>query len=133
MVSHVGGDLALVALILQLLDLAGGLDVLVLEEGKRALLVLVLDLLGLGVDLLLSLPLATIEGNESVNSALSLEAGLLEGQRLVESSSAAHEPVDGEVNLLLNTRSKQSYKHGSGNLHAAAEDYSESCLLEKQE
>ena len=82
-VRHVGGDLALVALGLQPLDLATGLDVVVLEKGKRSLLMLMLYLLGLGVHLLLSLPLAAIEGNESIDSALSLQASLVDRERTI--------------------------------------------------
>ena len=83
MVSHVGGNLALVAFGLQPLDLAASLDVVVLEQSKGSLLVLVLYLLGLGVHLLLSLPLAAIEGNESIDSALSLQASLVDRERTI--------------------------------------------------
>jgi hypothetical protein len=107
MVSHVGGDLALVALVLQLLDLARSLNVVVVEESLGSLLVLVLYLLGLGVDLLLSLSLTTIESDEGVNRALGLEACLLKSKLLDEGSSVENESIDGVFNLFLNLGSKQ--------------------------
>ena len=107
MVSHVGGNLALVALVLQLLDLARSLDVVVLKECELSLAVLVLDLLGLGVNLLLSLTLATVKGNEGVNAALGLEASLSEGEGLLEVGSVENKSVDGVVNLFLDFGSKQ--------------------------
>ena len=114
MVGHVGGDLTLVTLRLQALDLAAGLNVVVVEQGQRSLLMLVLYLLGLGVHLLLSLTLATVESNESVNGALGLETRLLDGQSLVELACAEDEPVYGVFDLLLNRRStyKTRDKHG---------------------
>ena len=55
MVSHVGSDLASGALTFQSLDLAGSFNVAVVEEGEGSLSMLVLCLLGLGVDLFLTL------------------------------------------------------------------------------
>ena len=112
MVGHVGGNLALVALRLQSLDLAGSLNVVVLEERELSGLVLVRDLLGLGVDLLLSLSLTAIKSDESVDAALGLEASLLDSHRLVKLSSVEHKSVDWEFNSLLNLRSKHNEKNG---------------------
>ena len=67
MVSHVGGGGALFALDLELGDLAGVVDVEVLKDGLGSLLVLVADLLGLGVNLLLSLLLTTVKGKADVD------------------------------------------------------------------
>ena len=69
-VSHVGGRGALFALDLQLGDLAGVVDVEVLEDSLGSLLVLVADLLGLGVNLLLSLLLTTVKGQAHVDGGL---------------------------------------------------------------
>ena len=69
-VSHVGGRGALFALDLQLGDLAGVVDIEVLKNGLGSLLVLVADLLGLGVNLLLSLLLTTVKGQAYVNGCL---------------------------------------------------------------
>ena len=70
MVSHVGGRRALFALDLQLGDLASVVNVEVLKDSLRSLLVLVADLLGLGVNLLLSLLLTTIKGQADVDCGL---------------------------------------------------------------
>ena len=101
MVGHVGGDLALSALVLELLDLARGLNVVVLKEGKGSLLVDVLDLLGLGVDLLLSLSLTTVKLDEGVDAALGLEASLLNGEAILKGGGVEDKSVNGEVNSLL--------------------------------
>ena len=69
-VSHVGGRGALFALNLQLGDLAGVVDIEVLKNGLGSLFVLVADLLGLGVNLLLSLFLTTVKGQAYVNGCL---------------------------------------------------------------
>ena len=69
-VSHVGGGGALLALNLQLGDLAGVVDIEVLKNGLGSLFVLVADLLGLGVNLLLSLLLTTVEGQAHVDGGL---------------------------------------------------------------
>ena len=55
---------------------------------------LVLDLLGTGVDLLLSLTLTTIEGANSLDVGLILEGALIDGQVLIELSGSADETVD---------------------------------------
>ena len=69
-VSHVGGRGALFALDLQLGDLAGVVNIEVLKDGLGSLLVLVADLLGLGVNLLLSLLLTTVKGQAHVDGSL---------------------------------------------------------------
>ena len=61
---------ALFALDLQLGDLAGVVDVEILKDSLGSLLVLVADLLGLGVNLLLSLFLTTVKGQAYVNGCL---------------------------------------------------------------
>ena len=61
---------ALFALDLQLGDLAGVVDIEVLKDGLGSLLVLVADLLGLGVNLLLSLLLTTVKGKAHVDGGL---------------------------------------------------------------
>ena len=61
---------ALFALDLQLGDLASVVNVEVLEDSLGSLLVLVADLLGLGVNLLLSLLLTTIKGQADVDCGL---------------------------------------------------------------
>ncbi len=69
-ISHVGGRGALFALDLQLGDLAGVVHVEVLKDGLGSLLVLVADLLGLGVNLLLSLLLTTVKCQAHVDGGL---------------------------------------------------------------
>ena len=69
-VSHVGARGALFALNLQLGDLAGVVDIEVLKDGLGSLLVLVANLLGLGVNLLLSLLLTTVKGQAHVDGGL---------------------------------------------------------------
>ena len=66
-IGHVGSRGALFALNLELSNLAGVIDVEVLKDGLGSLLVLVLYLLGLGVDLLLSLLLTTVKGKADVD------------------------------------------------------------------
>lgn len=99
--GHVGGRGAVGALLLELLDLAGGLNGEVLEEGLGALAVLVGDPLGGGVDLLLALALATLGVNQGVHGALVKEAGLLEAELVLELGGAAHEAVNGALGVLL--------------------------------
>jgi hypothetical protein len=70
MVSHVGCRRALFALDLQLGDLASVVNVEVLKDGLGSLLVLVADLLGLGVNLLLSLLLTTVKSQANVDGSL---------------------------------------------------------------
>merc|ERR1719188_1068404 len=116
MVSHVGADIALGALVFQTADLAGRLNVVVLEESEGSLSVLVLYLLGLGVDLLLSLTLATVKGDVHVDGALSHKAGLLEGHAVLKRGSAEGESVDSKFNSLLNLRSQVRDKVASLNI-----------------
>jgi hypothetical protein len=61
---------ALLALYLELEDLAGVVDVEVLKESLCSLLMLVLDLLWLGKDLLLSLLLSSFEPHGQVQGGL---------------------------------------------------------------
>ena len=61
---------ALFALDLQLGDLACVINIEVLKDGLGSLLVLVADLLGLGVNLLLSLLLTTVKGQAHVDGSL---------------------------------------------------------------
>ena len=61
---------ALFALDLQLGDLASVINIEVLKDSLRSLLVLVADLLGLGVNLLLSLLLTTVKGQAHVDGCL---------------------------------------------------------------
>ena len=68
---------------------------------------LVLDLLWSGVNLLLSLTLATFEVHESDDVALSLEASFLNSALVWEHCSVEHETIDGVVDLLFNLRSAQ--------------------------
>merc|ERR1712032_1734579 len=71
-----------------------------------ASLALVLDLLGLGVDLLLSLSLTTIKRDENVYGALVFETSLLHSEVLLEGSGIEYESVDGKVNLILDLSSE---------------------------
>ena len=52
------------------LDLVVGVDLVVLQDGELNLLVLVLDLLGLGVDSLLLLLATTNHGDDNIEGAL---------------------------------------------------------------
>ena len=70
MISHVGSGRALFALNLELNDLSSVVNVEVLEDSLGSLLVLVADLLGLGVDLLLSLLLTTAQAEDHVDCGL---------------------------------------------------------------
>ena len=109
-VSHVATRLGHGALVFETADLAGGLDSVVVEDGHGlSFLMLVLYLLGLGVDLLLSLSLATIEGNKSVDAALGLKAGLLKGLSVLESGSVEHQSVNRVVDVVLDLGSKQNH------------------------
>jgi len=69
-ISHVGGRGALFAFDLELNNLASVVNVEVLEDGLGSLLVFVADLLGLGVNLLLSLFLTTTEAQNHVDCGL---------------------------------------------------------------
>merc|ERR1711959_70623 len=95
MVSHVGADLAVRGLHLQALDLAGGfVNLEVLQNGLGSLLVLMLDLLGLGVDLLLSLTLSSVKVAGRFDVSLVLEGALVDGEVLIELGSTADQTVD---------------------------------------
>ena len=95
---------------LELFDLAVGLNDVVLESGHRTLLVLVCDLLGLGVDLLLSLTLTTLQVHEGNDVALGGEAALIDGGFVRKDGSAAHKSVDSVVDLVFNLDSIQVKK-----------------------
>ena len=82
------------ALLLQLLDLATGLNVVVVDEGHWSLSVLVGDLLGLGVNLLLSLTLTTFEIHEGNNVALGLEASLINGALVKEDGCVENKTIN---------------------------------------
>ena len=103
-VSHVGGRGALFALDLQLGDLAGVVDIEVLKNGLGSLLVLVADLLGLGVNLLLSLLLTTAKAEDHVNGGLIFKAEGLNGALTVEDSQTVdqHDLLSGDAGLLGN-------------------------------
>ena len=105
--SHVGSGRALGALLLELLDLAGGLNGEVVEEGLCALLVLVGDSLGGRVHLLLALTLTSLSVDHGGHGGLSGEASLLEGKLLSELGSTSDETVNGVLSGLLNLRSKK--------------------------
>lgn len=97
--GHVGGGGAIRALLLELLDLAIGLHVEVLEGLELALLVRVLDDHGRGVCLLLALTLATLGINQGGDGRALGEASL--SQRLLvlnELSGAEDQAVDGVLN-----------------------------------
>ena len=103
--SHVGSRRASGAFLLQLLDLTVGLNREVLKNGLGALLVSVGDLLGCGVDLLLSLSLATLGVNESGDSGLGLETTSLNRGGVLELSGTEDDTVDTVFANFLNLRS----------------------------
>ena len=92
MVSHEPTG-SLVGLLLELDDLAGGVNLEVLKGGLGSLLVDVLDLLWLGVDLLLSLSLTTIKVVVDDDVGLGGDASLVEGGGVVEDGGTVHEVV----------------------------------------
>ena len=79
---------------LELLDLAVGLDDVVLQGSHGAFGVLVGDLLGLGVNLLLALTLATFKIHEGNHVALGGEACFLDGAIVKQHGGAEHESVN---------------------------------------
>ena len=85
--------LTLSGLLLELNNLAGGVDLEVLEGGLGALLVDVLDLLWLGVDLLLSLSLTSIKVVVDDDVGLGGDALLVEGGGVVEDGGTVHEVI----------------------------------------
>jgi hypothetical protein len=95
---------ALFALDLQLGDLASVVNVEVLKDGLGSLLVLVADLLGLGVNLLLSLLLTTAKAEDHVNGGLLLKAKSLKGALAVENSQTVdqNDLLSGDTSLLGN-------------------------------
>ena len=102
MVGHVGSWLAVRGLHLQLLDLSGLFDVVVLEGGLGLGDMLVLDFFGSSlVVLLLSLSLSSLEVDQSGDDLLECESGLVDGELVVEEGSACHESVDGVVDLFF--------------------------------
>ena len=72
------------ALAAKTLDLAIGVDLVVLEDGEFGLFALVLDLLGGGVDLLFSLLATTTEAKHQVKGALLLDVVVGEGAAILE-------------------------------------------------
>ena len=70
MISHISSRRALLALNLELNNLASVVNVEVFEDGLGSLLVLVCNSLGLGVDLLLSLLLTTAKAKNHVDCGL---------------------------------------------------------------
>jgi len=82
------------ALATKTLDLAIRVDLVVLEDSELGLLALVLDLLGGGVDLLLSLLATTTEAQHEMKSALLLDV-------VVGESAAVFELLAGEDQTLL--------------------------------
>ena len=95
---------ALFTLNLQLGDLACVVDVEVLKDGLGSLLVLVADLLGLGVNLLLSLLLTTAEAKNHVNGGLILETKGLNGALSVEDGKTVdqNDLLSSDASLLRN-------------------------------
>ncbi|KAG2308313.1 hypothetical protein Bca52824_028061 [Brassica carinata] len=81
------------ALLPQPLDLAGAIHFVELEHGELHLLVLVLDLLGLGVRLLLPLLGATAETEDEVESRLLLDVVVGEGASVLELLPGEDEPL----------------------------------------
>ena len=93
------------ALLLQLLDFTVSFNRVVVKSLLGALLVSVGNLLGSGVDLLLSLSLATFGVNERGDSAFSLETGGLNGGAVFELSGSEDDTVDTVLANFLNLRS----------------------------
>ena len=91
---------------LEFLDLAVGLNNVVLESGHGALLVLVADLLGLGVDLLFALTLTTLKIHEGNHVALGGEAALIDGGFVSKDGGTADKSVDCVVDSVFNLDSK---------------------------
>jgi hypothetical protein len=82
------------ALAAKTLDLAVTVNLVVLEDGELGLLVLVLDLLGGGVDLLLALLTTTTQAEDEVKGRLLLDV-------VVRKSAAILELLTGEDQALL--------------------------------
>lgn len=88
--TYLGGG----ALAAETLDLAITVDLVVLEDGKLGLLALVLDLLGGGVDLLLTLLTTTTQAEHEVKGGLLLDV-------VVRKSTAVLELLASEDQTLL--------------------------------
>ena len=88
--TYLGGG----ALAAETLDLAVTVNLVVLEDGKLGLLVLVLDLLGGGVDLLLALLTTTTQAEDEVKGRLLLDV-------VVRKSAAILELLTSEDQALL--------------------------------
>lgn len=82
------------ALAAKTLDLAVTVNLVVLEDGELGLLVLVLDLLGGGVDLLLALLTTTTQAEDEVKGRLLLDV-------VIRKSAAILELLAGEDQALL--------------------------------
>jgi hypothetical protein len=89
-VTYLGGG----ALAAKTLDLAVTVNLVVLEDGELGLLVLVLDLLGGGVDLLLALLTTTTQAKDEVKGRLLLDV-------VIRKSAAILELLAGEDQALL--------------------------------
>merc|ERR1712225_57122 len=83
--------------------LVGSIDLVVLEHMKFDFLLLVLDLLGLGVRLLLTLLTATTQAEHEVQSGLLLDVVILEGTAILELLASEDEAllVRGDAPLVL--------------------------------
>ena len=79
-----GAALGVGTLLPQPLDLAGGVDLVKLENGELDLLLLVLDFLGLGVRLLLPLLGSSSEAENQVKRGLLLDVVVGEGPAVLE-------------------------------------------------
>ena len=90
MKTYLGGG----ALAAKTLDLAIAVNLVVLKDGQLGLLVLVLDLLGGGVDLLLALLTTTTQAEDEVKGGLLLDV-------VVGESAAVLELLAGEDQALL--------------------------------
>lgn len=88
--TNLGGG----ALAAKTLDLAVTVNLVVLEDGELGLLVLVLDLLGGGVDLLLALLTTTTQTKHEVKGRLLLDV-------VIRKSAAVLELLAGEDQALL--------------------------------
>lgn len=72
------------ALAAKTLDLSITVNLVVLEDGELGLLVLVLDLLGGGVDLLLALLTTTTQAEDEVKGRLLLDVVIRKGAAILE-------------------------------------------------
>jgi len=95
MISHEGSSTALSirALLPQSLDFAAIINLVELKDSKLNLLLLVLDLLGLGVGLLLSLLGTTPQPKHQVESGLLLDVVVSERAAILELFSSENETL----------------------------------------